>query len=135
MELSVAVPLRQIIQRRPGRDERLAFHALLRAGELVSGKRRKRRPSPLMILCRADPIAERLVTADRPRQQDRTDIQSRCVTGPDLPKPWRIEPMPNGYRVIDANGIVLAHVFGQPDRAIAVSDTRSPMTRFGASPS
>ena len=27
-------------------------------------------------------------------------------------------------RVIDANGVVLAHVYGQPDGAIAVSDTR-----------
>ena len=32
--------------------------------------------------------------------------------------------MPNEYRVIDGNGIVLAHVYGQPDGAIAVSDTR-----------
>ncbi len=32
--------------------------------------------------------------------------------------------MPSGYRVIDANGMVLAHVYGQPDGAIAVSDTR-----------
>ena len=31
--------------------------------------------------------------------------------------------MPSGYRVIDANGVVLAHVYGQPDGAIAVSDT------------
>ena len=31
--------------------------------------------------------------------------------------------MPNGYRVMDANGMVLAHVYGQPDGAIAVSDT------------
>ena len=28
------------------------------------------------------------------------------------------------YGVIDANGIVLAHVYGQPDGAIAVSETR-----------
>jgi hypothetical protein len=41
-----------------------------------------------------------------------------------FPKPWTVEPMPSGYRVIDANGIVLAHVYGQPDGAIAVSDTR-----------
>jgi len=32
--------------------------------------------------------------------------------------------MPSGYRLIDANGIVLAHVYGQPDGAIAVSDKR-----------
>jgi hypothetical protein len=41
-----------------------------------------------------------------------------------FPKPWSVEPMPSGYRVIDANGIVLAHVYGQPDGAIAVSDRR-----------
>src|SRR5262245_201749 len=41
-----------------------------------------------------------------------------------FPKPWTIEPIPNGYRVIDANGIGLAHVYGQPDGAIAVSETR-----------
>src|SRR5262245_52726800 len=41
-----------------------------------------------------------------------------------FPKPWTVEPIPSRYRVIDANGIVLAHVYGQPDGAIAVSDTR-----------
>jgi hypothetical protein len=35
-----------------------------------------------------------------------------------------VEPMPNGNRVIDANGIVLAHVYGQPNGAISVSDRR-----------
>jgi hypothetical protein len=29
-----------------------------------------------------------------------------------FPKPWSAEPMTNGYRVIDANAIVLAHVYG-----------------------
>jgi len=33
-------------------------------------------------------------------------------------KPWSVEPMPSGYRVFDANGIVLAQVYGQPDGAI-----------------
>jgi hypothetical protein len=41
-----------------------------------------------------------------------------------FPKPWSVEPMPSGYRVVDANGVVLAHVYGQPDGAIAVSNTR-----------
>jgi hypothetical protein len=41
-----------------------------------------------------------------------------------FPKLWSVERIPNGYRVIDANGIVLAHVYGQPNGAIAVSDTR-----------
>jgi hypothetical protein len=38
-----------------------------------------------------------------------------------LPKPWNVEPMPSGYR---REWLVLAHVYGQPDGAIAVSDTR-----------
>src|SRR5262249_44400938 len=41
-----------------------------------------------------------------------------------FPKPGTVESIPSGYRVIDANGIVLAHVYGQPDGAIAASDTR-----------
>ena len=41
-----------------------------------------------------------------------------------FPKPWTVEPIPSGYRVIDANGIVLAHVYGQPEGAIAASATR-----------
>jgi hypothetical protein len=41
-----------------------------------------------------------------------------------FPKPWTVEPIANGYRVIDANGIILAHVYGQPDGGIAVSDIR-----------
>ena len=32
--------------------------------------------------------------------------------------------MPSGYRVVDANGMVLAHVYGEPDDAITVSETR-----------
>jgi hypothetical protein len=41
-----------------------------------------------------------------------------------FPKPWTVEPMASEYRVIDAVGMVLAHVYGQPDGAIAVSRTR-----------
>jgi hypothetical protein len=48
-------------------------------------------------------------------------MPSRC-----FPKPWTVQPMPSEYRVIDANGIVLAHVYGQPDGAIAQQD-RSPV--------
>jgi hypothetical protein len=35
-----------------------------------------------------------------------------------FPKPWTVEPIPN--RVIDGNGVVLAHVYGQltGDRAL-----------------
>jgi hypothetical protein len=41
-----------------------------------------------------------------------------------FPKRWTVESIPSGYRVIDANGIVLAHVYGQPNGAIALSDSR-----------
>jgi hypothetical protein len=41
-----------------------------------------------------------------------------------FPRPWRFEPIPGGYRVIDANGLALAHVYGQPPAAIAFSDQR-----------
>ena len=36
-----------------------------------------------------------------------------------FPKPWTVEPMPSGYQIIDANGMVLAHVYGRPNGAIA----------------
>ena len=39
-----------------------------------------------------------------------------------FPLPWRFEPIPDGCRVIDANGLALAHVYGQPPNAIAFSD-------------
>jgi hypothetical protein len=41
-----------------------------------------------------------------------------------FPRPWRFEPIPDGYRVIDANGLPLAHVYGEPANAIAISDKR-----------
>jgi hypothetical protein len=41
-----------------------------------------------------------------------------------FPRPWRLEPIPGGYRVIDANGLALAHVYGEPPNAIAISDKR-----------
>src|SRR3954470_13587808 len=41
-----------------------------------------------------------------------------------FPRPWRFEPIPGGYRVIDANDLALAHVYGQPTAAIALSDQR-----------
>jgi hypothetical protein len=34
------------------------------------------------------------------------------------------EPIPGGYYVIDANGLALAHVYGQPPVAVAFSDKR-----------
>jgi hypothetical protein len=47
----------------------------------------------------------------------------RCLSGR-FPRPWRFEPIPGGYRVIDANGLALAHVYGEPPNAIAISDKR-----------
>jgi hypothetical protein len=41
-----------------------------------------------------------------------------------FPRPWRFEPIPGGYRVIDANDLPLAHVYGEPANAIAISDKR-----------
>ena len=41
-----------------------------------------------------------------------------------FPRPWRFEPIPDGYRVIDANGLALAHVYGEPLNAVAFSDKR-----------
>jgi hypothetical protein len=41
-----------------------------------------------------------------------------------FPGPWRFEPIPGGYRVIDANGLALAHVYGEPPNVIAISDKR-----------
>jgi hypothetical protein len=41
-----------------------------------------------------------------------------------FPRPWRFGPIPGGYRVLDANGLALAHVYGEPPNAIAVSDQR-----------
>jgi hypothetical protein len=41
-----------------------------------------------------------------------------------FPPPWRFELVPGGYRVIDANGLALDHVYGEPPNAIAISDKR-----------
>jgi hypothetical protein len=41
-----------------------------------------------------------------------------------FPRPWRFEPILGGYRVIDANGLTLAHVYGQQPNAVALSDKR-----------
>jgi hypothetical protein len=41
-----------------------------------------------------------------------------------FPRPWRFEPIAGGYRVIDANDLALAHVYGEPPNAIAISDKR-----------
>ena len=41
-----------------------------------------------------------------------------------FPRPRRFEPIPGGYRVIDANGLALAQVHGEPANAIAISDKR-----------
>ncbi len=47
-----------------------------------------------------------------------------CMPQRRFPRPWRVEPIPGGYWVIDANGLALAHVYGEPPNAIAFSDKR-----------
>jgi hypothetical protein len=46
------------------------------------------------------------------------------MAGRRFPRPWRFEPIPGGYRVIDANGLALACVYGGPADAVAISDKR-----------
>jgi len=46
------------------------------------------------------------------------------MAGRRFPRPWRFESISGGYRVIDANGLALAHVYGEPPNAIAISDKR-----------
>jgi hypothetical protein len=46
------------------------------------------------------------------------------MRGRRFPRPWRVEPIPGGYRVVDANGLALAHVYGEPPKAIATSPNR-----------
>jgi hypothetical protein len=46
------------------------------------------------------------------------------MAGRRFPRPWRFEPIPGGYRVIDANGLALAHVYGEPPNAVATSPDR-----------
>jgi hypothetical protein len=41
-----------------------------------------------------------------------------------FPRPWRFEPIPGGYRIVDAKGLALAQVYGQPPNAVALSDKR-----------
>src|SRR4051812_35284622 len=41
-----------------------------------------------------------------------------------FPRPWRFEPISGGYRVIDANRLALAHVYGEPPHAVATSPNR-----------
>jgi hypothetical protein len=46
------------------------------------------------------------------------------MAGRRFPRPWRLEPIPGGYRVIDASGLALAHIYGEPANAITISDKR-----------
>jgi hypothetical protein len=46
------------------------------------------------------------------------------MAGRRFPRPWRNGPIPGGYRVIDANGLALAHVYGEPPNALASSANR-----------
>jgi hypothetical protein len=42
-----------------------------------------------------------------------------------FPKPWTVEPMPSGYQLIAANGIILAYVYGQHEAQFAVGGLSS----------
>ena len=34
-----------------------------------------------------------------------------------FPAPWTVEPIPGGFKVLDANGQALAYIYGREDRA------------------
>jgi hypothetical protein len=46
------------------------------------------------------------------------------MAGRRFPRPWRFEPIPGGYCVIDANGLALAYVYGEPPNGVATSPNR-----------
>ena len=52
-----------------------------------------------------------------------------------FPPPWTIEPLDAGYKVVDANGQVLAYVYGlddSRDARIAKALTRDEATRIAS---
>jgi hypothetical protein len=57
-------------------------------------------------------------------RQRRRSLSSQPCRSAVFHRPLRFEPIPGGYRVIDANGLPLAHVYGQPPDAVAFSDKR-----------
>jgi hypothetical protein len=67
------------------------------------------------------------IDVDQPFQiTERADDIACSAKGIDMaggrfPRPWRFEPTPGGYRVIDANDLLLAHVYGEPPNAVATS--------------
>jgi hypothetical protein len=46
-----------------------------------------------------------------------------------FPPPWRVEQIPGGYEVLDADGQSLAYVYGRETRADAIQPTSSPWMR------
>jgi hypothetical protein len=66
--------------------------------------------SPEAIIPNGPPAPGQLILAAMPQRR--------------FPRPWRFEPIPGGYRIIDANGLALAHVYGEPPNAISISDKR-----------
>jgi hypothetical protein len=60
------------------------------------------------------------------RRFRRQQIASPGMPSRHLQRPWTVESVPNGYRVIDTNGIVLAHVYGQREGGVPASD--KPLT-------
>ena len=47
-----------------------------------------------------------------------------------FPPPWSVEQIPSGYKVLDANGQALAHVYGRETRGDA--DTANVLTMDAA---
>src|SRR5262245_23296107 len=75
------------------------------------------------LLCRAAGFSFRPFSANAPFSPVDNSARLGHALAP-FPKPWTVEPIPSGFQVLDAYGIVLAHVYGQPDGALAISDIR-----------
>src|SRR4051794_8813550 len=91
---------------RPGPTESLL--------EGAEGKCHRKAPC----LSKALPRGGQLEPAATRRLTDRSMRHRR------FPRPWRSEPIPAGYCIVDANGLALANVYGQPPNAVALSDKR-----------
>jgi hypothetical protein len=85
------------------------------------------RPSEGSVLWPIAVVAEHLIGIGAGAPYARQMPQRR------FPRPWRFETIPGGYRVIDANGLPLAHVYGQPPDAVAFSADKQ-LTDNGSGP-
>src|SRR5262245_53389612 len=75
-------------------------------------------------ICRSERGQGGLLTSPALSRMDRERRHSLSSQPCPAPLPSRVEPIPGGYRVIDANGVALSHVYGQPPDAVAFSDMR-----------